>query len=77
MFGGFTFMVNGNMAIGVTGDGKLMTRVGKEQNETALKLPHAKPRIFTGKPMTGFIFVDSEGVKSDMDLSFWIEMCLV
>lgn len=72
MFGGLTFMVSGNMACGVEGD-RLMVRVGPERLAEALALPHAHPMDFTGRPMTGFVFVDAKGVSSDKDLQAWVE----
>lgn len=55
MFGGLCFTVRGHMAAGVMDD-KLMLRVGPEQYEKTLKLKHAKPMTFTGKPMKGIWF---------------------
>jgi hypothetical protein len=31
---------------------------------------------FTGKPMSGFLFVEAEGVDMDKDLEFWVQQCL-
>jgi hypothetical protein len=31
---------------------------------------------FTGRPMRGFVFVELEGLKSDKDLAFWLELAL-
>jgi len=72
MFGGLTFMVRGNMCVGVIGE-ELMIRVGKEQNDEALAQPHARPMDFTGKPMDGYVYVESEGLASDAELAEWVE----
>lgn len=71
MFGGLAFMVNGNMCCGVMGD-QLMVRVGAEQWPTAVALPHARAMDFTGKPMTGMVYVDQGGLAEDEDLAVWI-----
>lgn len=71
MFGGLSFLVNGNMSVGITGE-DLLVRVGKENDEAALSLPHARPMDFTGKPMKGWIYVSPEGYASDEDLIAWI-----
>lgn len=71
MFGGVAFMLRGNMSVGVTKDG-LMVRVGKENNDAALALPHARMMDFTGKPMQGFIYVDPAGIASEGDLRAWV-----
>ena len=72
MFGGIAFLINGNMAVGVAKE-DLMVRVSPETHEGLLAHPHARPMDFTGKPMKGWLFVDSQGVESDADLCRWIE----
>ena len=71
MFGGVTFMVRGNMCVGVSRD-ELMVRVGKSGNDEALAQPHARPMNFTGKPKDGFVFVGREGFASDSGLAEWV-----
>jgi TfoX/Sxy family transcriptional regulator of competence genes len=72
MFGGVSFMLDGNMACGVIGD-DLIVRVGPQQYETAVMSPHARPFDFTGKPMKGWIVVAAAGVTSDADLAQWVQ----
>jgi TfoX/Sxy family transcriptional regulator of competence genes len=71
MFGGIAFMIRGHMSVGIVKDA-LMVRVGTEQHEKLLRRPHARPMDFTGRPMKGFLFVDSSGLESDTDLEEWI-----
>lgn len=71
MFGGLSFLLNRNMCAGVLED-NIVIRVGPEKYEEALKLPNAKPMDFTGRHMKGFIYVDSEGYKTDKSLKKWI-----
>lgn len=71
MFGGLAFMVNGNMAVGVTG-AELMVRVGAENYESALAEPHVRPMDFTGKPLRGFVYVDDKGYETDEGLAKWV-----
>ena len=72
MFGGIAFMIHGNMCCGVVND-ELMVRVGPDNHETSLALPHARPMDFTGRPMKGMVFVGPEGVNNDGALLGWIE----
>ena len=72
MFGGIAFMVGGNMAVGVIED-DLMVRLDPADAEQALTEPHTRPMDFTGKPMRGMLFVDSEGMASDEDLAGWVD----
>ena len=70
MFGGYMWMLNGNMLCGV-GVGRFMFRVGKEQEEEALSRPGAAPMDITRRPMGGFVWVDAEAVLGD-GLDDWI-----
>jgi hypothetical protein len=75
MFGGIAFMVHGNMAIGVLGDG-LIVRVGPEDYERAVMEPHTRPFDLTGRPMRGWVVVVPEGYQSDEDLRAWVKQGL-
>ena len=72
MFGGVGFLLNGNMACGVNKD-NLIVRVDPEKYNSLLKKPHAKPFDLTGKPMKGWIIVETEGIKTEKQLSAWVE----
>jgi len=75
MFGGLAFMVNGKMAVGVIKD-ELMARIGSEAYEAALHRPGARPMDFTGRPMKGYVFVNSKGIAGKKDLAYWINLAL-
>jgi hypothetical protein len=70
MFGGLCFLINGNMACGLTGMGDLMLRVGPAL-ENLLSKPHAREMDFTGRPMKGFVFVGQEGWSDENSLKEW------
>lgn len=72
MFGGIGFMLEGNMACGVIGDG-LIVRVGKEKYENALSRPHVDVFDISGRSMTGWVVVKPEGYQADQDLKAWVE----
>jgi TfoX/Sxy family transcriptional regulator of competence genes len=72
MFGGVGFLLNGNIACGVNKD-NLMVRVSPEKHDSLLKKAHAKPFDLTGKPMKGWLLVEPDGVKTDKQLSTWIQ----
>jgi hypothetical protein len=57
MFGGITFLLNGNMLCCASKQG-LMVRVGKEAEAAALSQPLARPCLGTGRRMAGFIMVE-------------------
>ena len=73
MFGGISFMLNGNMFIGVTNKRQLMVRVGPDRYEWALGRAHIEPMTFTGRPLRGFVYVAPKGFQRDSDLARWIE----
>jgi TfoX/Sxy family transcriptional regulator of competence genes len=75
MFGGLSFMLNGNMLIGVDKE-RLMVRIGKERYEEYLQLEGAQEMDFTKKPMKGFLFIDETGFSTDKDLETWIDRCV-
>ena len=60
--GGFAFMLDGKICVGVTND-DLMVQVRTKEHESLLALPHARPMDFTGRPMKGFVFVGLEGTE--------------
>ena len=81
MFGGVAFMVDDKMCVGisrdkVSGEDRLMARIGPGFHDEALKRTGCREMDFVGKPMTGFVFVHPEGYANDADLLFWIEKTL-
>ena len=62
MFGGLAFMLDGHMCCGIVG-GDLMLRLGVDGADAALARPHVRPMDFTGKPMSGMVYVAPEGVR--------------
>lgn len=71
MFGGLCFLVDGKMAVGIN-DRDLMVRVGADGHARALARPHARPMDFTGKPLTGFVYVAPAGVRGAA-LARWVD----
>jgi len=64
MFGGVGFMLHGNMCVGVRKT-SLISRLGPEQAEVALKEPNIVDFDITGRPMKGWVLVEAEGVEAD------------
>ena len=71
MFGGLSFMLNGNMCCGVVGD-DLMVRVGPAAYEDALQLRGARPMDFTGRPMKGMVYIGPDGCEG-RGLRTWLQ----
>jgi TfoX/Sxy family transcriptional regulator of competence genes len=75
MFGGLAFLLDGKMFVGVTG-AELMVRVGPAAYEGALAQPHARPMDFTGRPLTGFIYVGAAGVRTSVAVGTWVRRAM-
>ena len=71
MFGGLAFLLGGRMCCGVLND-NLVVRVGPERYAAALSQAHTRPMDFTGRPLTGFVYVGLRGVKTDAALAKWL-----
>ena len=71
MFGGICFLVHGHMCAGIVGS-TLMVRIGPEGYAEALTQPHVRPMDFTGRPMTGMIFVDPPALATEAMLGTWV-----
>jgi hypothetical protein len=74
MFGGIAFLYQGHMFVGISGT-SLMARVGKESYPASLKRKHVREMDFTGKPMQGYVFVDPQGITTEEQLGFWLQLC--
>jgi TfoX/Sxy family transcriptional regulator of competence genes len=70
MFGGYCWMLNGNMLCGVE-VGRFMFRVGKELEARALERPGAEIIDFNGRRMGGMVWVDADACL-ETGLKDWI-----
>lgn len=70
MFGGTCHLLNGNMMCGVYRQ-YLILRLGEEAAGEAIGRPHVKAFDVTGRPMKGWVMVDS-GVLTQADLLKWL-----
>ena len=74
MFGGFGWLLNGNMCVGVWKQW-LIARLGDEYGE-ALREPHVREFDITGKAMRGWVMVDAGGVTTGDELREWVNRCI-
>ncbi|MCK7500626.1 MAG: TfoX/Sxy family protein [Comamonadaceae bacterium] len=72
MFGGYCWMLNGNMLCGVE-VGPFMFRVGRELEAEALARPGATTMDITGKPMRGIVRVRADAAL-ETGLNSWIDL---
>ncbi len=64
MFGGWAWLVNGNLLCGARDDGMLV-RLGKDRDAWALKIPGIVPMLSRGRRMEGWVWAASEAYGSD------------
>jgi TfoX/Sxy family transcriptional regulator of competence genes len=73
MFGGVAFLVDGSMAVAVSGQGGLMVRVPPEETDAMLVRPHVSPMVMSGREVRGWIRVSAEGCDGGALLS-WVTL---
>jgi TfoX/Sxy family transcriptional regulator of competence genes len=72
MFGGLAFLINGNMAVAVSGQGGLLVRVPPDETEKLLGRAHVSPMVMGGREVRGWVRVDADGVKTTRQLTGWV-----
>ena len=71
-FGVIGFMIDGHMAVGVDGEGRLLIHCSKEETEALLAKPGARPFQMRGREMKGWLQVDAESVSTKRALEPWV-----
>lgn len=71
MFGGLAFMFGGNMGVAVGGQGGLMIR-GGVATDRLLTSDGVATVEMRGRPMTGWLRVDAEAVRTKRQLTRWV-----
>ena len=75
MFGGLTFFYQGKMTVGIVKE-DLAVWIIASKMETAMQNENVRPMDFTKRAMKEFIYVASEGFKTESQLLHWIELGL-
>ena len=73
MFGGLAFLIAGNMAVAASGRGGIMVRVDPAQSDTLVETTNARPLEMRGRPLRGWLRVDSNDVRTKRELAKWVE----
>ena len=72
MFGGLAFLINGNMAVAVSGQGGLLVRVPPADTDHLLGRAHASPMVMGGRQTRGWLRVSDDGVRTKRQLQSWV-----
>ncbi len=75
MMGGLTFMYNNKMCVGIIKD-ELMCRIDPDLHENAVKKTGCRTMDFTKRPMRGYVMIEDEGMKTQKDFDYWIDLSL-
>ena len=71
MFGGRAFLVHGNLAIAASSQGGVLVRAGDDA-ERLVARSSAEVAIMRGRPMTGWLRVGAEQVRTKRQLARWV-----
>ena len=74
MFGGLAFLVGGNMAIAASGQGGVLVRVDPESSETLVRTTKAEVAVMRGRPMSGWLRVKADDVRTKPQLAKWVKL---
>jgi hypothetical protein len=72
MFGGLTFLLNGQIVVGCKKDGSILISVGKDNHEAAAARPGTTAMIHNGRVMSGFFWSDGDAIEDEGALVDWI-----
>ena len=75
MMGGLTFMYNDKMCVGIIKD-ELMCRIDPALHESCVEKTGCRTMDFTKRPMQGYIMIDNNGMRTQKDFDYWIDLAI-
>lgn len=72
MFGGLSFLVNGNLAVAIRGSEGILVRVGTEAAEELERTTAATRAVMGARVMAGWLAVGPDDLGTEADLSAWV-----
>jgi hypothetical protein len=73
MFGGLAFLVGGHLAVSASGKGGILVRVDPAKSDAYLDKGEAAVAIMRGRPMTGWLRVGPDQLRTRTQLSRWVQ----
>jgi TfoX/Sxy family transcriptional regulator of competence genes len=73
MFGGLSFLIDGNMSVAASGQGGLLVRVDPDESDALVEKPGVQLMEMGGRSMRGWLRVDAEAVRTTKQLAAWVE----
>ena len=74
MFGGLAFLVGGNMAVAVSGQGGILARVDPAESDRLVGTTNAYPMEMRGRELQGWLRLDAEDVRTRPQLAKWVKL---
>lgn len=74
MFGGLAFLLGGNMAVAVSGQGGLLVRADPTSSGASLATSGVRPMEMRGREMQGWLRVDDDAVRTKRQLENWVRV---
>lgn len=75
MFRGMTFMVNGKMCVGVSGD-EMMVRFDPEQQDEISEQQGFRGMQMKNREYKGYGYINQEVLKKNKQFEYWVNLCL-
>lgn len=72
MFGGLAFLVDGRLAVAASGQGGLLVRADPSAIARLTRSDAVTVAVMRGRPMTGWLRVSPEGVRTSRQLARWV-----
>ena len=76
MFGGLAFLVDGHMAVAVSGQGGLMARIDPRDQASLVDGTAIEPMVMRGRAMSGWVRVAASAVADHRALQEWTDRCV-
>ena len=73
--GSLLFMIEYKMCLGFV-ENQMMTRISSNLYSESLLKEGCNEINFRGKGMRGFVFLDPEAINMDVNLEYWLQVCL-
>jgi hypothetical protein len=74
MFGGLAFLIGGNMAVAVSGQGGLLVRVDPAESAALVASTNASLMEMRGRQLNGWLRVGREDTRTKGQLAKWVEL---
>ncbi|HEX2904545.1 MAG TPA: TfoX/Sxy family protein [Jatrophihabitans sp.] len=72
MFGGLAFLIDGAMAVAVSGQGGLLLRVDPNETDALLRRRGVHRFVMHGRELAGWLRIEDAAMRTDAQLAGWV-----